>query len=698
MPETSPGHSDSAWTRRGCAFALLALCGWVAWRLGAFSLEQTIEVDGRQVIVPDMFALVDHPFHATRAHVLLEHLRSADIPRWIGNHQGGYPAEFYPLGVAWLDVALWALSFGAFSIVAIHKLAVILIFLLPAIAYWMLSRADGVHPGVAVLAMAIHVAVPGSWLNGGYTELVGWGLVTNVAGASLALIASVALARFVLQHDLSMGVVATLAAAGGAVTNPRSLFALVIATVAVVALAAAHAKAVDRSRRLRDAIVRVGVVGGLALLLAAPVVFALVRYNGEYFFLHYESYDPLSRFWSASVTALSLPILIMAIVGTGAALGVRRWRISTVMAVTLVLYVLFTSWVATSSWMPPLVEQLEAPRLMPYQRLLMAWFAAAAVGWAAGWAAGRFARSRATATTSAAIMLMSIAILVSFIRPMPFVPQDYAGLSDVGTTASREYADLQEAARVADGLRPAGTSIFVIGNRDDWWHHQLWAPVATDTPFYYDDWMWYWTTSHEGPYDYRHGHYFPNPTLALTGEYFDANGIGAVVVTDMWVPEGQNPREAARASDLLDPVGTYGAWDVYTVSETVPLITNGVETPSSISIDGEVLSAAFDDGDGTVVIRRNWFPRWEVLADGEPVAIERRADGYMQAQVEPGPVSIEVRYRVTGLDWAARGASTLGAVGVVVLAVGGRRWFPSARPQDDAAGTIYVVPAGPSPS
>ena len=42
---------------------------------------------------------------------------------------------------------------------------------------------------------------------------MGWGLVTNVAGASLALLTSVALARFVLNREFGMGVLATLIAA-----------------------------------------------------------------------------------------------------------------------------------------------------------------------------------------------------------------------------------------------------------------------------------------------------------------------------------------------------------------------------------------------------------------------------------------------------------------------------------------------------
>jgi hypothetical protein len=337
---------------------------------------------------------------------------------------------------------------------------------------------------------------------------------------------------------------------------------------------------------------------------------------------------------------------------------------------------------------------------MPFQRLLMAWFAAAAVGWLLQGLVTRLRRPPAAFIMAVVPLVVAFAVLVVFVRPAPFVPNEYHGLTDVSTTASRDYVDLQEAVRVADGLRPAGTSIFVIGNRDDWWHHQLWAPVATGTPIYYDDWMWYWTTTHRGPYDYRSGHYFPNPSLALTADYLQANGIGAVVVTDMWVAEGPAPREAARASDLFAPVGSYGAWDVYTVREPAALITIDGQIPSAISVADERLEATFDGG-GEVVIRRNWFPRWEVLVNGEPVPIERRDDGYMQAYVD-GPaveaVNVVVRYRVTPVDWMARGASILGGIGVVVLAFGGRRWFSSTSPKSMPAGTINGMPADELPS
>lgn len=654
---------------------LAGLCLWVAWRLGAFDLTNTISVDGRKVTVPNVFATVDHPFHATRAHTLLESLKHGDILRWVGNHQGGYPAEFYPLGAAWLDVGLWALFLGTQSIVALHKLAVILIFLLPAVSYWLLARGDRVHPGIAVLATAIHFAVPGTWLNGGYTELVGWGLVTNVAGGSLALLAAVALARFVIGHEQGMGVLAILAAAAGACTNPRSLFAVVIAAVAIVVVASAGGGREGWRSRLGEAMVRTGMVGGIAVLLAAPVVLSLFRYNTEYFFLHYEFYDPISMFWDASTTAVTLPVLIVAIAGACWAITRRQWHVSQAMALTLGLYALFTVWVATTTWSPPLVEQLEAPRLMPFQRQLMIWFGALAVGGILQWLASRIHAFHRWRIDSVLYGILALTVLVVLVRPLPFVSDDYRGMMPVGTTGDADYALFQEAIGEADALHVEGTSIFVIGNRWDWWHQQLWAPVASDAPFYYDDWLWYWTTTHKGPYDYRNGHYFPNPAEALTSSYLGDNGISVVVVTDM--PEApQSPREAARSNPLLEFDRTIGQWDIYRVRQPTSLVTNGGQVPSSIDVQNERIHATFDDGDGTIVIRRNWFPRWEVLVNGVSVPVTHRADGYMEVATGAGPVDVEIRYVVTSMDWLARVASVTGVVGLLAFAMTGRRILP----------------------
>lgn len=360
------------------------------------------------------------------------------------------------------------------------------------------------------------------------------------------------------------------------------------------------------------------------------------------------------------------------------------------MAVTLGLYVTFTAWVATSSWVPPLVEQLEAPRLMPFQRLLMIWFAALAIGMALKWIGERWPTWYRMHGTAAVTAVAAILVMVAFVRPLPFVPDNYRGLTEVETTGNEDYALFIDAIDLAEGQRPDGTSIFVIGNKDSWWHHQLWAPVASDAPFYFDDWMWYWTTTHPGPYDYRQGHYFPNPSEALTNEYLGANGISVVVVTDMW-ESPQNPREAAAGNELLEFVETIGAWDIYTVREPSAIITNGSMVPDETTLGNQHLGATFEDGDGNVVIRRNWFPRWEVLANGEPVEVTKREDGYMEVSVSPGPIEIEVVYTVTAMDWIARAASVLGVAGLLAFNFLGRKlsiYRPQPTPQSGPAGTL----------
>ena len=66
---------------------------------------------GRDHSLPNTFASVDHPFHVARAEILWRELASGNLLRWIGQHQGGYPVEFYPLARpgsrSWSGPCLW---------------------------------------------------------------------------------------------------------------------------------------------------------------------------------------------------------------------------------------------------------------------------------------------------------------------------------------------------------------------------------------------------------------------------------------------------------------------------------------------------------------------------------------------------------------------------------------------------------------
>ena len=109
--------------------------------MGVSDLWTTVfTVDGSKTVV-NTFASVDHPFHTTRSSLLLDSLRAGEILRWIPSHEGGYPVEFYPLGMPWLDVGIWAVLLGQVPIIATHKIAVTLIFLLPVVGFWILRVA-----------------------------------------------------------------------------------------------------------------------------------------------------------------------------------------------------------------------------------------------------------------------------------------------------------------------------------------------------------------------------------------------------------------------------------------------------------------------------------------------------------------------------------------------------------------------------
>ncbi|MGI8477988.1 MAG: hypothetical protein ACR2OO_16700, partial [Thermomicrobiales bacterium] len=126
---------------------------WAAARLGAFHLWQSVAApDGSSGRFPVGFATVDHPFHAVRGELLRRSVVEGHPLRWIVSHQGGYPTEFYPLGAAALDVAVWFLAFGALPMIAVHKLVVIAVFLLPGLAFARTVKADRLTYGVALLA------------------------------------------------------------------------------------------------------------------------------------------------------------------------------------------------------------------------------------------------------------------------------------------------------------------------------------------------------------------------------------------------------------------------------------------------------------------------------------------------------------------------------------------------------------------
>lgn len=697
---------DSHRVERLVALLALSLLGlWVLWRLGGFELLTTVDVAGTDVRVASTFARVDHPFHAVRAATLLESLRDGELLRWVANHQGGYPAEFYPLGIAWLDVGLWALLLGSLPIIAVHKLTVILVFLLPALAYWIMARGDRLTPWIAFLATAIHIAIPGDWTNGGYRELVDWGLVTNVGGATLALIASAALARVVHNHDLSLAAPAALAIAAAAYTNPRSLLAIVVATLALLLTARVFPAARSGARSggvQQTPLIAVAAIAGASLLLAGPVLIPLVRYRDLYSFVHYEGYATLREYWDSTVTAVSLPVVFLSVAGLILTFTVQRHAIVRSFGVALVGYLLLTGGLSDSAATGGVIEQLETPRLMPFQRFVMIYLAAYAIVWVIESVVRLTRAGRARVITSGAIGVVGIGVVAGMLGSVWSVPEVFV-TPPVESTARPEFAEYRMAILAANGILPPGTAILVIGNRLDserWWHEQLWAPLESDAPFFYDDWLWYWHLDHAGPYNAASGHAYPDPARAIAEPYLEAHGIGSVVVTNVNVRSGGDPREAAASDPSLILERTVGAWDVFRVNTPTPIVTNGMTEPSSLTVDNHSINAGFTDASGTVTVRRNWFPRWRATADGNDVAVTRTSDGYMEVTAPPGTRSLKLEYEVTGTDWAARigaGAGLFTVVGMAIGSAGIWRWRRPRRGRQPLLPLAQAVETGSTP-
>ena len=144
-----------------CVAAAALLAGYAAWRMG---LCAPLRAFG----VADTFASFDHPFHIARAETLLRSILDGRSLRWVASHQGGYPAEFYPFGFAWVDVGLWLLAAGRLPMPIVHRIAVVLLFLAPGVVFYAMGRRDGWPAMVALTAFTLHVAVPGEMWSGGY--------------------------------------------------------------------------------------------------------------------------------------------------------------------------------------------------------------------------------------------------------------------------------------------------------------------------------------------------------------------------------------------------------------------------------------------------------------------------------------------------------------------------------------------------
>ncbi len=661
----SPGRRDSdvpgllLW-----ALAFLCVAAYAVIRIDLFPLTTELVVDGMSIDVPRMFFTIDHPFHIVRSQLLADAWKSFEFLRWVPSHQGGYPAEFYPFGAAGIVVALHFLTLGGLAIESAYTLMVVGLFLLPGLAYWLVTRAERSSPGVALLAFTGHVAIASLWLQGGYIEIVEWGLVANAAGSVLALLALPLLIEGVQGARTRWALLAAGSIALAVVSNPRSLMA-----VLAVALAMLVRTLLFGDRRL-GMVARLGGVGLLTVAVCAPVLFPLVRYSDYYVFVHYREYATIGAYLVASVETVTLPIAVLAVVGTVVSFLNSTHRVSQVASIAFMLYVLLTALAIGAPWVQNLVPQLELPRLMPFQRLLMIYLAGYATVELVRMAVRMAGRREAGVAVAA---LGAATLLVVFTTDMDHLQTENQGLRPVPRiegSAAAELVNMRRAVEEADEIAREESAILVLGSTLSS-HQQLWAPGWSDRRFYYNDWLWYWHPLHEGPYDYREGHRYPNPSESISADYLRTHGIGAVVVTDLADETGGgSARAAAASSDLLRREGSFGDWEVYAVEGASPLATLNGTAPDRLNVspNGERITLSFADAQaGSILVRQNWFPRWTASINGESVAVNLGTSGYIEIPTTGGDIDVELTYSLTTLDSVGR---VLSIVGIVTILTG----------------------------
>jgi len=665
--------AGQAWSWVWIVLGLLIVAETVV-RLGLLDLMATVRSGNGSTRLPAIYATVDHPFHVARAETLRRALADGHLLRWVPHHQGGYPVEFYPLGVAWLDVSLWGMLLGTLPMAAVHKLVIGLIFLLPGVAFLLAARRDRWPLGLGVTAFVAHVVIPGGWWHGGYTELVQWGLVTNVA-ANVSLLFVILFLTSYLESGGKPVVGASLAAAFAIYTNPRSLIALVVIVVGVFL---ASLSANERREDIWLSGRRVVTVALLTTALSGPELLSLLRFSDLYYFVHYQSYSGTGDFFRNARDAVSCPVFLF-----GAAGMVAGWRrpagsVTRAAAVTLPLYVAVT---LALTFGPSRIEQLETTRLMPFQRLLTIYVAAVGLWTAVSWLVRRLPRTWSPGAADGCCLLLVTVFAVRSIAPsgadapsLTYPPAPARGLFTVETAAVPEQAVFERAVRAADAAAAPGTAILILGSALSW-HQRLWAPMFAERQFFYDDWLWDWNRWHVGPrgFDPLVRHSYPYPDLTLNRAYLDRQGIGAVVVTGP-------AQSAAAASAQLIPLQS-GLFDVYTVRDPRTLVTVGDQNAPDMEATDDGITATLHGPGGAVLIRRNWHPRWHATVNGAPVDTTRGEGGYTVIQVPSGKVRVEVTYVVDWVDWLGRLVALAGVAAALwlLLARSERRTRPETR-------------------
>src|SRR5215218_795577 len=420
----------------------------------------------------------------------------------------------------------------------------------------------------------------------------------------------------------------------------------------------------DRKDELRARIAVAAGIVAVAGLLAAPLLIALARFSDLYFFVVYERYDSYWEYWEASMTAVSRPVLWLGFVGLVGVFFVRELRAGRFVVFTSIAYVAIT--ILLSGLIPgPSIEQLEATRLMPFQRALTIYLAALGVYVVLVTIAKILARSRVAIVNAGLLGLIGLTLLAYiFVNGSP-VPESDRALYPVLNTDGAYMVEQQRAVELADDRAAPGTAILVLGSILSW-HDQFWSIEWSERPFYFDDWLWYWQKDLAGEYDPNLEHVYPDPSSTLDPGFLASQGIGAVVVTGA-------ASDAARNSPALELISEAPSYSVYLVREPTPIVTaDGAET-TEIAIDNQQIAATVSEPSSNFHIRRNWFPRWSATVDGQPAEVTKDENGFMTVTSTAPGTRVELVYGVDGWDWFGRVLLVLGLASAAVAIVQPRR-------------------------
>ena len=692
---------------------LIILLAGTAYKLGALDWYTDYPLalaDGTQVRLPNSYASIDHPFHIAKERATVDALKAGRLPAWFSNHQGGFPAEFYPTGGDLLVALSYLLAFEQIPLAVVHKLVVIGVFLLPAVAYWALARREKLPLSVALLAALLHLFVRGNWLAGGSREIIDFGLWPDTFASYLPLFLILWGADWLRRGDRRGLVLAVGVATLAVYSNPRSTMGLAAAALALgivafaellrrrpptVAAANDHAGAANDAtpttsparRRLTRVLrwpplVLVGRAALLSLLigiLSAVLLLPLRDNQSLYQFTIYVRFERIEQIWSDPVQGNGIGYIesvlpqLIALAGLGLVVGLmRRGFYTRVFAVLLPLSYLLITLVGWTWQAMPVFAQLEGQRLMPLLRPATIFLAALGAHEALRFVL-RLLRLRG-GTMLAGMALVAVAATL-LLHPRVPISENDRGLPLQQTTDQTTFTAIARSAALLNATAKPGDKPLVIGNNMISWHDSFWITALTGRDLFHNDWLWFWR-----PTDYGYQELLQNDPGALDAPFLAQHGLTMVLID---TARG----ELLAIADTRDyftqiDAGTPGGYAIYRVAAP-PGPPNGYVIPehgtvTALTVTPERLTATIAaDQPGKVRIITNDFPRWRAWRNGQPIAIERTNDGYMSLPLPAGESTIELRYVTSAANWAGRGLVAAGLLLLLGIGLGPtwrRRW------------------------